>query len=263
MGNSPYQGSFLDGPGRWLTDTGNLALRYDLSHISALTVTPTFNYSRQTGTATNNGMQSSPLQGSNEYGATVEWDRKLSTLKSIGLFYGLNVLKFQNLNAYVQYHTMGATYSQQLRPSLFLKASLGASYIHNPNDTAGSWTTSADVDFEKRFHLASATLAYNRGLSLNQYASRNYTDRVDFTYNRQLWSRLSAALGGGYQRVNGPPVISGKYAMAQFGYRLVSNLSALASYVYRFQTGDAVQIFTETRNSAYITLSWEPLHKSQ
>jgi hypothetical protein len=104
---------------------------------------------------------------------------------------------------------------------------------------------------------------YTRGLSLSQYASRNFTDRVDATYQAQLGRRLNAGIGFGYQHVDGPPIISGKYYNAALGYSLMRSLSLQATYRYQNQSGDSTQIFTETRTTAFLTLQWDPLHHAR
>jgi hypothetical protein len=67
-------------------------------------------------------------------------------------------------------------------------------------------------------------------------------------------------MGFGYQHVGGGAGISGRYSQGQLGYQFLRNLSLMLTYVYRNQVGDAVQVYTETRHTAFVTLQWDPLH---
>jgi hypothetical protein len=261
--NQSTQRPFLDGPGTWLTNTITATFTYGLSPTTDLIVAPSFNYSHSTSSTLNiNGTDpSATLIGSDEYSTTATLSHRLSALRTVGVYYSFNTVKFENTSGFVSYNSIGGVYSDQLTPTWFLNLSGGGSTAAFSSGAASTWTYSATADIEKRFQRSSASLAYTRGLALSQYASRNFTDRVDLNYNVQLSQRLSASLGFGYQHVDGPPTISGKYGTAQVGYRLFSDLSLLATYMYRSQIGDGLQVFTETRNTAYVTLSWDPMHR--
>lgn len=264
--NHSVQASFLDGPGTWLTDTAAVSFDYALSPRTDLIFTPSFNYSHLINRSSAFGgapNSSAPLVGSNEYVGNVSLNHKLSPLKRVGIFYYLNAVKFENSPSYVSYNTFGAMYSQQLSPTWFFMGSAGASTAAFNSTGPRSWTYALSADLEKRFQRSSVSIAYTRSLSLIQYAYRNFTDRVDLNYQTQLTNRVNAGLGFGYQRVNGPPLISGRYYTAKLGYRLLPTLSLLGTYVYRNQVGDSTQIFTETRNTAYITLQWDPTHHAR
>ena len=264
--NHSVQASFLDGPGTWLTDTATLSFGYALSPRTDLTFTPGFNYAHliNRNSAFGGGpTPSAPLIGSNEYFGNVSLNYKLSPLRSVGLFYSLNSVKFENNPSYVSYNTAGILYSQQFSPTWFFRGSAGASTSAFNSTGPRSWTYTLSTDLEKRFKRSSVSINYTRSLSLIQYAYRNFTDRVDLNYQTQLTSRINAGLGFGYQRVNGPPLVSGKYYDAKLGYKLLPSVSLLATYTYRNQTGDSRQIFTETRNTAYLTLQWDPTHRAR
>jgi len=263
--NNSVQASFLDGPGIWLTDSALVSFGYALNPTTDLIVSPSFNYAHllQSSSALGGTINATPaplLIGSQAYAATANLSHRLSPLKTIGLFYSLNAVKFEETTSYTTYNTIGGSYSQQLSPTWFVTGSAGASNAAFSGGGTKTWTFSGTGQVQKTFQRSSLALAYTRGLSLNQYASRNYTDRVDLTFGSQLTQRLSAQLGFGYQRVNGPPLLSGKYVNPQLGFQLLPSLKFLATYIYRDQVGDTTQVFSETRQTAYLTLSWDPLH---
>jgi hypothetical protein len=262
--NHSVQGAFLDGPGVWLTNNVTLGLTYGLSPVTTLTVTPSFNYAHElkNSAADTAGAPSSSLAliGSKQYGGMVSLNHSLSALKSVGLFYSISGVQFENTTNTVWYNSFGATYSQQLRPSWFVNVAAGAT-TSSFAKSANSWSFSGSTDIEKQFQRSSATLAYSRGLSLNQYAFGGFTDRIDLRYSTTLVQRISATLGFGYQHVGGNAGISGRYTQAQLGYQFLRSLSFLVTYVYRDQVGDASQVFTETRHTAFATLQWDPLHR--
>jgi hypothetical protein len=261
--NHSVQGAFLDGPGVWLTNSATLSLAYGLSPITTLTVTPNFNYAHaiKNSSAASGGVSESQLSliGSKQYGATVSLNHSLSPMRSVGLFYGASGVKFDNARSAVWYHSMGVTYSQQLRPSWFVNLATGATTSSFGTGTNG-WSFSGSADLEKHFQNSSATLAYTRGLSLNQYAFGNFTDRVDLRYTASLTRRTTATMGFGYQHVSGAAGISGRYTQGQLGYQFLRNLSIMLTYVYRDQVGDAIQVYTETRHTAFVMVQWDPLH---
>ena len=262
--NRSIQSSFIDGPGIWLTNTATLSFGYGLSPLTTITVAPRYNYAHviDNSSAVSPTIPQSQLRliGSKEYGGSVSISHRLSPMKSIGMYYSVNDVKFDTAPDAIWYHILGGTYSQQLRPSLFANLTAGAATVSFNTSGSRGWTFTGTADIEKTIHVGTLALAYNRGLSLNRYASRNFTDRVDVNYRTLLTRRSSTALGFGYEHVNGTPSISGKYATAQIGYRLLRNLSLLMTYMFRDQVGDGLQAYTDSRHSAYVSLNWDPLH---
>jgi hypothetical protein len=235
-----------------------------MSPLTTITVSPRYNYahvidnsSAVSGTVTPNQLG---LIGSKEYGGSVSISHRLAPMKSVGMYYSVNDVRFDTATDAAWYHIFGGTYAQQLRPTLFANIMAGAATASFNNSGSRGWTFSGTADIEKTIHVGTLALAYTRGLSLNRYASRNFTDRVDVNYHTLLTRRSSAAMGFGYEHVNGTPSISGKYASAQIGYRLLRNLNFLMTYVFRDQIGDGLQAYTETRHTAYVSLNWDPLH---
>jgi len=264
INNHSVQTSFLDGPGIWLTDTATVSFGYGLSPLTTITVSPRYNYAHVIDNSSAASGSVTPAQlgliGSKEYGGSVSINHRLSPMKSVGMYYSANDVRFDNATDNAWYHIFGGTYSQQLRPSLFANITAGAATASFNNSGSRGWTFSGTADIEKTIHVGTLALAYTRGLSLNRYASRNFTDRVDVNYHTLLTRRSSTALGFGYEHVNGTPSLSGKYASAQLGYRLLRNLNFLMTYVFRDQIGDGLQAYTDTRHTAYVSLNWDPLH---
>lgn len=259
------QGGFLDGPGIWLTNNAAISLTYGLSARTDLTFTPSFNYSRLINASTPlaGSDNSTALVGSKQYTGTVGLNHRLSATTTAGLYYGLNVVQFENTSNKIFYQSIGGTYSRQLTTSWFFNGSLGATTYGIDVGGTGSrqWTTSAMADLQKQFRSSAVTMTYARSLALGQYARTNLTDRVDVGYDVRLMKRMSARLGFGYQHAGGVLPISGKYGSAVLGYQLLPNLVLSTSYIYREQVGDLTQVFTETRNTAIVRLSWDPLHR--
>lgn len=245
------QNAFLSGPGSWLSNTASVSLGYQLTERTSLTVSPAYNYVHSFNT------NSAVFLGSQEYGGTVALNHQLSQTKTVGLFYSGNVVKFTNAASSVLYNSVGASFVDQLSPTWFLNASVGVA----PSTFGGLrlvWTASGQADLQKRFQTSTATLTLSRGLSLNQYNSQYYTDRADLDYQIQLTRRMSAGLGIGYQGVSGTPPLSGGYASSRLIYQLVPSVAVSAVYRYDRQRGDNIQVYTQTSEGWYLTLTWAP-----
>ena len=234
-----------------MTNTVSVSVAYQLTERTTLTVTPSFNYVHSYNP------NSSIFLGSKQYGGLVSVNHKLSTTKTVGLFYSENLVKFDNNSSTIPYTSFGGLLSDEITPTWFVNAALAAA-----PSTYGSlktiWSMSGQIDVQKRFRTSSASLAYTRGLSLNQYSSQHFTDRADLSYSIQLTRRVNAGAGIGHQSVSGPPPFSGTYASATLGYQLLPSVFITGSYIYGNQVGDNVQIYTQTRNSGFVTLSWMP-----
>jgi len=249
-GNQSVQNTFLDGPGTRLTNNATVTIDYRLSPTLDLALTPGFNYANQSA-------GSKIIVGSKEYTGAAHLTRQFSPTMSAGVVYIANVVKFDNVAGYGIYHTVGGSFTKQLSPTWFFNSTLGVSRS-TINGGASYWTLYGNAVLQKKFRTSSVGLTYSRGLSLEQYATRFYTDRVDLAYSTQLTRRLFASFGGGYERAGGLQRISGEYGSSQVGFNLLRSLSLVGTYTYRTQVGDLNQIYTETRHSGYITLRWKP-----
>ena len=249
-GNQSVQNTFLDGPGTRLTNNAMVTIDYRLSPTIDLALTPGFNYANQSA-------GSKIIVGSKEYTGTAHLTRQFSPTMSAGVLYIANAVKFDNVAGYVFYHTVGGSFTKQLSPTWFFNSTLGVSKS-TINGSSSYWTFFGDAVLQKKFRTSSAGVTYSRGLSLEQYATQYYTDRVDLAYTLQLTRKLFASFGGGYERAGGSQRVSGEYGSSQVGYNLLRSLSLVGTYTYRTQTGDLSQIYTETRHTGYITLRWQP-----
>ena len=245
------QNVFLQGPGSWLTNTVSASFAYQLTELTTLTVTPSFNYVHSYSP------NSLIFLGSQQYGGSVSVNHKLSDTKTVGLFYSEDLVKFNNNASAIPYTSFGGSFIDEVTPTWFVNATLAAA----PSTYGSSktiWSMSGDINIQKRFETSTATLEYTRGLSLNQYTSQYLTDRADFGYSIRLTSRISAGAGIGYQGVSGPPPLFGKYGSASASYQLLPSVGVSAVYVYTDQVGDNIQIYSQTGNSAFVSLSWTP-----
>jgi hypothetical protein len=249
-GNQSVQNTFLDGPGTRLANNAMVTVDYRLSPTTDLVLTPGFNYAKQSA-------GSKIIVGSKEYTGAVHVTHQFSPTMSAGLLYITNAVKFDNVAGYVIYHTVGGSFTKQLSPTWFFNSALGVSRA-TINGSSSYWTLFGDAVLQKKFRVSSVGLTYSRGLSLEQFATQYYTDRVDLAYSMQLTRRLFASVGSGYERAGGSQKVSGEYASSQVGYNLLRSLSLIGTYTYRSQVGDLSQLYTETRHTGYITLRWTP-----
>lgn len=247
------QNPFLQGPGAWLTNTATLSVGYQLSERTSLTVAPSYVYVRSYGPT------SSEFPGSKQYGGSASLNYQLSETKTLGFFYSEDLVKFDNVAEGIPYTSFGGSFIDQVTPTFFVNATIAAApSTYGTSKTI--WSMSGYVDVQKRFERSTVSLAYSRGLSLNQYNSQYLTDRADFSYTIQLTQRTTAGAGIGYQRVFGPPLYSGEYGSATVGYQLLPSVAISAVYLYGNQTGDNVQIYSEKQSSAFVAVSWAPPH---
>ncbi|HKV25967.1 MAG TPA: hypothetical protein VJN93_15345 [Candidatus Acidoferrum sp.] len=249
-GNTSVQNGFLDGAGTRLVDDATLSFDYRLSPRATLALTPGFNYAEQYGS-------NSFYVGSKEFIGTAHLTYQTNRRITIGAMYTADAVKFSNTPGLVLYHTIGGTFSDQLSRTVNFSSTFGLSRATLSSNSV-YWSFYGDAEISKSFRRSALALAYSRGLNLAQTNSQFFTDRVDLTYSVQLSRKINASMGGGYQRAGGNPTFSGEYGTGQIGYNFLPSLGILATYTYRNQVGDNTQVFTETRNTAYLTLRWQP-----
>jgi hypothetical protein len=242
------QNSFLDTPGHALSNTAMAALDYQVSPLTRVYFSPSFNYFHTT-------TSSSLLNSSSEYDGAFGLEHTLSDNTRIGLQYVLTSVEFKQVGRAV-YNTLSGTYAHLFSPTFSFTGSAGVSTYAVSNDPR-SWTFAGSATLTKAFRASSVSIAYVRGLYLADYTTTDFTDRVDGQYNQSLGRRLTVGLGAGLQKEWRADGFRGRYAQASLSFRLSPLLSAYTRYTYAYQTGDQTFLSTGTRNLVVFGLRFQ------
>jgi hypothetical protein len=129
------------------------------------------------------------------------------------------------------------------------------------------WTVVGEGSLYKTIGWSSIIVTYTRSDAFAGYVTNNtFGDRADVQFSTPApWvPRLRTALGGGYLRGTGlnDQKIIGKYVTTGFDYSLFSRLVATATYTYKFQQGDGLQLTSGTENMVAVGLRWDLAHRS-
>ncbi len=245
------QNRFIDGPGSWLSNGINADFGYLASPRTHLTLSEGFIYNESNGVSVSPGGISS-----RNYNSNVSLTHDITQRMNVGAFYSFQLSQFSKSFSSTVFQTFGGSYSQMLGNSWGFRGTIGAStagYL-----SARQWTLSGSVGITKAFHRSTAALAYSRGETLTGYISNHYGDRIDLSYSAYLSRRLRASAGAGYQRdITQPSNLWAKYVSSQVSYQFLSRVSLFASYIYKWQRGDASQVFVGNRAVFQTGLRWD------
>ena len=243
------QKAFLEGPtpSRYLANSVQTTFSYSLSPLTRFTVSPAYTYSKATGLA-------SPVLSDN-YGATVQLEHALSPRRSVGTYYGYQVIRIEEHDRpfVTPYTNIGITYGEQLTPTWGVQSGFGAFKEGLPGGTR--WSGSVHVSTTKSFGRSSLALVFFRGQGLAGVVTNNNGNRLDALYHVGLLRRLRADLGLGYVSFKD---IHAKYGTAGIDWELRPNLSTFVRYSYKYQAGDGDQIGNLTSGSVVVGLRWHP-----
>jgi hypothetical protein len=255
--------NFLDGSGRWLSNTATLSIAYALSRRASITITPTYTYSESgTGAAMDRGAA---------YGGTVSWNYRLSERQTVGLAYTGQLLQEAGLGISTvtptisavtdtMYNTIAATAGRQLTATLFTRGSLGVTTSAS-DLVARQWSFYGTFALVKQLGRSSFGLNYSRGDTLgNGLISSAYADRVDLTYQSHLGTRFNWSAGGGYLRQIESGGFSGWYGTGDAQFLLAPRAGIFATFDYyrKNQAANLDNLYVGNRDIYTFGLRWQP-----
>jgi hypothetical protein len=253
--------SFLDGPGRWISNTASISIAHAMSRRSSILVRPSYTFSEY-------GTRGNLARGSS-YGGSVGWNYFTSERQTVGIEYTGQLLREVGLGTSTSttgaptdtiFHTIAGTVGRQLSATLFVKGSVGAttySFVQN----ARQWSVYGALGLVKHLGRSSLGLNYSRGDTLsNGLIASQYADRVDLTFQSQMGTRFYWSVGGGYLRQVPSGGFSGWYALsgAQFLLAPRAGLFAAFDYYRKNQSANAFDLFAGNRNIYTFGLRWQP-----
>ena len=256
--------SFLDGAGRWLSNSSNMTIAYALSRRASISVTPNYTYS-ESGTGVN-------LSRGVSYGGTARWNYRTSERQTVGLEYtgqllhesGRGTSTFTIGSSDTIFHTISGTADRQLSATLFVGGSAGLTtsrIAYSLSQTSREWSFYGRFGLVKQLGRSSVGLNYSRGDTLSYgLISNQYADRIDLTLQSQLGIRLYWSASAGYLRQLGSGGFSGKYATGDLQFLLAprAGLFAVFDYYRKYQSTNVNNLFTGNRDIYIFGVRWEP-----
>jgi hypothetical protein len=134
----------------------------------------------------------------NLVGGGVSWSHEISDNLKFGIGYNYDRQVLGGIRGDSQYHSLFATYSQMIRPSVLVQLSFGPSWgiYAMPSQAKSTYVGSASVI--KTFQASDIALSYGRNEDYSGVIANGYYSRYDGSFTRSLGSRLELVAGGGY-----------------------------------------------------------------
>lgn len=253
--------NFLDGAGRYLSNSASMSISYALSRRSSIAVTPNYTFS-EAGVGVN-------LSRGSSYGGSVSWNYRTSERQTVGVQYNSQLLHTAGLgtsNATTAaptdtiFHTISGTAGRQLSATWFASGSLGVTTSTPPLNTR-QWFVNGTFGLVKQLSRSSLGLNYSRADTLaNGLIANQFADRVDLTYRSQVGTRLNWSVGGGYLRQVQSGGFSAWYASSEMQFLLAPKAGIFATFDYnrKNQSANSSNLFVGNRNIYSFGLSWQP-----
>lgn len=252
VSGATLQKDFLQGPASWLTNSTTAAFSYLLSARTRISVTPSFVYAHSSGEAT-----ATTFPTAREYGVNVDYSHQLTARSSISAVYIEQTDTFSGSTFDTIYQTIQGGYSYSFNGGWGVSGSFGVITANFANGR--NWSESGSASLTKNFRRSRASLAYFRGHSFSGYVSRQFSDRIDGTYQQNIGRRFVIGTSAGYLRdVNSINGIWGKYVQGNVGFQLTPTLSLFTNYVHKWQRGDNQQVFTGDTDFVRFGIQWMP-----
>ncbi len=253
--------NFLDGAGRYISNSAYLSIGYALSRRSSINITPNYTFS-EAGVGVN-------LRRGSSYGGSVSWNYRASERQTVGILYSGQILHEAGLGTSnvaaatptdTIFHTIAGTAERQLSATFFARGSLGVTASTLPLNTR-QWSVYGTFGLVKQVGRSSLGLNYSRSDTLaNGLIANQYADRVDLTFRSQVSTRLNWSVGGGYLRQVQSGGFSGWYATSELQYLLAPKAGIFATFDYyrKDQSANSNNLFTGNRNIYTFGLRWQP-----
>src|SRR6267143_972139 len=237
--------NFLDGPGRWISNSASVSIAYAMSRRSSIVVKPNYTFS-ESGTRGN-------LARGSSYGGSLGWNYLTSERQTVGIEYTGQLLREAGLGTSTTgapkdtiFHTIAGTVGRQLSATLFVRGSVGATTYSSSVQNARQWSVYGAFELVKHLGRSSLGLNYSRGDTLsNGLIADRYADRVDLTFQSQIGKRLYWYVGGGYLRQVPSGGFFGWYGSSDVQFLLAPRAGLFAAFDYyrKNQSANAFDLF--------------------
>lgn len=251
------QRNFVQGPSSWLSNNVTAPLTYLVSARTRITVAPNYQYASSSGQTT-----FTTLPSAQEYGVNVTVSHDLTARSSISGLYTEQTDVFPGSSFKTIYQTLEGGYSRSFNGGWGASGNFGLITVNFANGR--SWSESGSASLYKNFRRSQASLAYFRGHSFSGYISRQFSDRIDATYQQNIGRRMVVGGSAGYLRdVNAINGIWGKYVQGNVSFGLTPTVSIFSNYVRKWQRGDNQQVFTGSTDFLRFGLQWMPRNETR
>jgi hypothetical protein len=232
-----------------LTPKDTLSFRADYNY-AALSKAPT---SGSSVPASSQGFQTE-----NNIGGGVTWTHQVQA-QQIGLAYNYTRQVLSGRSAREQYHTLLATYSRMLRPTLEVRLSIGPSVQFHGNGKPASETVVGTASAQKMFRSSSLLFSFSRDYQFTGVPTDGYFNRWDGSYSQSLKRRWVLSVGGGYIQQNSSIAanLSGRSLWIGPEYRLTDRWSILVQFANSALAGGLQQM--SSRYLLSVGLHWSAL----
>lgn len=250
VSGATFQKDFIEAPASWLSNTVNAAFTYSLSARTRIFVSPNYTYATTSGQST-----ATTFPSVNEYGVNANLTHDLTARSGVTASYTEQTDVLQGSSYRTIYQSMQGGYYHSFNGGWNLSGSGG---VITANFQAGrNWSGSGTASIVKSFRRSRAALAYYRGHTFSGYISQQFSDRADATYQLYVGRRWTMGAGVGYLRdvvtANG---VSGKYGEGNLSFGLTRSLSLFGTYVYKWQRGDNVAVFSGNTSYTRFGIQW-------
>ncbi len=251
------QNNFLETNGSFISNTASAVFEYALSPRTNVTASPLYRYARATSNAPTAG------EIGQTYAGVVTLGHAFSPHRTMGIMESYEYLRQAALGVpqTAIYSTTGLFYSEQLARTFWVTVNAGAvnqrfSDLAHANQWGFNGGFSLIKNFSTRVGLA---LAYKRGITFNNYVTRQRGDRVDGSLGFTVTSRISLNNSFGYSReLGGDPRINGKYTTTDLVYRFHGNFNLFTTFAYTYQNSSTPQILSGDRRTLAFGIRWAP-----
>jgi hypothetical protein len=247
-------GDFLENNGSYLDESFLLGFNYKLTPRWTVTELPQIRYlSLKNETL---GYTATGRDIKNSLAFTYAWTAR-TNLGFIYTFEAGHTIRPLRSDNY--FHGAALFYSEQFTPSLWIQGTVGTEVAFYPVAGPPPVFFIGALSVVKNFPKSAVGVSLSRNKQLLNYLTDRLSDRVDVTYTTPVFTRLSWKNGLGYYREIGPqPRTQGKYATTGLEYRLPAGFVPFATYMFRFQHAQTLQLATGTHNTFVFGLRWEP-----
>ena len=254
---SLVQNNFLETNGSFISDTASAVFEYALSPRTNVTASPLYRYARAIGIAPATG------ETGQTYAGVVTLGHAFSPHRTLGVTESYEYLRLAALGApqTAVYSTTGLFYSEQLARTFWVTVNAGAvNQSFSDLQQANRWGFNGGFSLIKNFSTrVGLALAYKRGITFNDYVTRQRGDRVDGSLGFTVTSRISMNNSFGYFReLGGDPRVNGKYTATDLVYRFHGNFNLFTTFSYTFQNSSTPQILSGDRRTLAFGIRWSP-----
>ena len=254
--SNPSSGTVLQNPvavnaSLWLYSSSFVSVGYSLSPRMRFTITPRFEYNFVEG--------NQPVRPDLSEKHTIlraELTRQMTRTRILGFYEDTQWSHFTGGIRNADYQSFGVVYTDSLRPSLIVNATVGAVTLSGVS-LKRTWTPEVHLSLIKMFPKVKISTAYARTRGLSGFITSKYLDRYDGSFETRLGRRVLVDFAGGYyQETESIDQVKGYFAQSRIRYAILRHLNGYLLYTHRQQDGHSLQLQEGRQNFVIMGLQW-------